>query len=392
MSVPDLSKVTKWESRSRTVHSHWDGLEVQRVFRMRPFSEAYQVQAALEGSVYRETTTSDWTRRLPARDAYYPDCYCNETRIDHVDPQKDSISFSPSIRWSRFLATKDAETQLLDFLERTRLVGEQPAGGAFLTASYRPLVSAYIPQVSPGDPDSQPSDLERSKMFDWIGPTFTPGAKSIPWPLGLGVQVAGFQPFSAHVPPDAANPVHVPTHGFTIRRLLVGKIPWKTINALTNTVNSGLLPSEGMTAANMLEGPGWPYRENRATTTLPLFPPGTLRFDKCEVKNHYSPIAAHQHWHELTYHFSWLCLSSKNVHDAAGLDLTALGGLAPVTWNHVLMRPTKLTDKAPVGWYFVQKYSPWTIVRLPFIRNVTVADGPIYGPSDFDTLFDLQAE
>lgn len=394
MSRPNLSAVTEWESRGRTAHSHWDGVEVQRIFHMRPYSQAHQVAAALEGSVYYEADGggSRWVRALPARDPYCPECYCNEVRIDHVDPQKDSISFSPSIRWSRFIVKKSPEAQVAHFLERTRLVGEEPAGGAFLTASYRPLVSAYRPFVSPGDEEEGPSEYELAKQFDWIEPRFMPGNLTVPWPEGLNCNSSRTiqQPFIAQVPPETAKPIHLPVHEFTIRRLLVGSIPWQTINWLTNTVNAGVKTYESVGEA--LSGWGWPYREDQNRTDLPRFLPGTLRFDKCEVVDHYSRTAANNKWFELIYHFSWLCFQDHNVYDRNGYLLNG-GNLTDVTWNHVLMSPSHFLKHSPFGWYFVfkSKVVNWRVAWSPFVTKIIRGQGPLYAPGDFDALFDLQS-
>ncbi len=372
----NLSGVRTFQSRGRTTHVAWDGLEIQKEFYLDPFGSAPAVVEALQGSVFQDDD-KQWKRRIPAIDPYYDNCFCNEARIDHIDSQKKSITISTDLEFAPGLA--EAAVPNVDnyrrFMAQVNTVRDIPAGGCFITASYRPLLSAYLPEILPSFTEEQ-KQLARSPMFDWIDPQWVPGFETVPWPDGLAAVfrhgVTGI-PVLHSVPPSSAKPIVVPVIEFTIRRLLIGAVPWNTINRLNMVVNDSTWP-----------GDNWPQVRFRK-----LFPKGTLRFEGAEVLEHYSPATPGGFWFELIYHFRWLSLEDFSlVHDDTGLQRGRT-----VTWNHVLISPDAgllgslgLTTR-DAGWYHASKLD--LLNWAPWLGGDTI--GPIYNLGLFDPLFDLQS-
>ncbi len=380
----DLTSLRSIAHRSRTTHIAWDGLEVQKQFYVDPFTVAPAVVEALQGSVFQEADKT-WVRRLPAVDPYYPYCYCNEALIDQVDPEKQSMAISPALG----VVVDEDEPDIPNVINYDRLmskvntVGEEAAGGAFITAHYRPLISALVPPLAvsadPGPAAEAAFALQDSKMFDWIDPQWLPGVKTVAWPDGMGVIVRhGFTglPAAIRLPKGVADQVTVPITEFSIRRLLVGRIPWKTISSISNCVNHVDWPT------NVTSGEGNIRFEG-------LFKEETLKFDGAEIVEHYSPASDGGFWYEIIYHFQWLHLEEPNVYDANG----RLDPRGVVTWNHALVTPevgllgaVGLTKRDP-GWYIVNKFdlanwAPWAFGSVA---------GTLYKIAPFDQLFDLQA-
>ncbi len=370
----DLSGITKLESRSRTVHVAWDGLEIQREFHVIPFGSGPAFVEALQGSVFREPD-GQWVRRLPAVDPFYSYCYCNEARIDQIDPAKESIGVSPSLD----LHIDENEPVIPNVVNYERVMTavnetkEEAAGGCFVHASYRPLISAYTP------PSEGALELHRSRMFDWIDPQWLPGFKTVAWPDGMGVIVRHWitgLPAGVSLPEGVADQVTVPISEFSVRRLLIGNVPWDTISGLSNCVNSSDWPVTNAIGADHIR-----FKE--------LFKKGTLKFDGAEIVEHYSPASLDGFWYEIIYHFQWLHLEEPNVYGTDGrIDPRGI-----VTWNHVLITPDQgILDKLGVlrsdpGWYIVEKFdlANWA----PWLFGSTA--GTLYKSVNFDQLFDLQA-
>lgn len=370
----DLTGIEKFETRGKTVHSHYDGREIQRTFHLlgdvipgrtppARYQKAPDVVEAMLGSVTREVEGDKWTRHFPAQDPEYPQCYCNEVKVRQIHP--DAISKSPTLGLGNLAAETTPEARYAKFMQQVNGVQDNPAGGCFLTASYRPLMSAYRP--SPSDPHE--SD---GRIFDWIDPHFTPGVRTGPWPDGLQIatRTKAVSVWTPSVPDEVAQPVNIPITEFTIKRLLVGEVPYTLLDRLLNSVNDR----------------SWPVPANQYT--IPLFPKGTLRFDNYKVANHYSPASGGGLWYELVYHFSWMNLLDSPVFGEEG-QLLDKGGYANVTWNHVLVRPAvPLTGGIvlkDLGWYFIMKirYPDWQEA----VGKGTV--GPLFSFADLDPLFML---
>lgn len=374
MAYPDLQLIVEFESRGRRSHIHWDGAEVQREFYCRPFRAAPQACAALVG--YVERTGQSYTRRLPAIDPYYNQiCYCNEARWEHVDGGKGSIAYSqgvaaqtpdfdpiPADTYNHFMAQVNTVPELSAILPANpteadvQRVQDELAHGAFITASYRPLISAYTGLY--GVPD-------RDRQFDWMNPLIVPGLRTIPWPDGLFIKQhpTGNRP----VPTEVSEPIPIPIKELTIRRLLLGKVPYTYFDLFLGKVNFAAWPTGD-------------YGEESWAYTIPQFPAETVKFESYEVIPHWSQLSERNLWYEVVFHFSIISLHDVRVNDADGQQQS---GRKPVTWNHALFRPAILRvipTAAKVEWWYVHRNDGITI-------NIGEEGGPLYGKIPFDGLF-----
>jgi hypothetical protein len=354
---PDLSAVRVFQSRGRTTHTH--------------------LLEALQGSVYKNEA-NEWKRLLPARDPYYEFCFCNEARIDHVDPEKQSISVSPELDFDIVRpnvgdAPKDNHNSWMTAVNSQR---DTPAGGCFITASYRPLITAFKPpavDLKPNEPGWHAAKNDNdSPAFDWLDPQWNPTVHTLPWPTGFTfVHLKPFG-FPDNLPLDAkiAQPMAMPVVEFSIRRMLVGEPPWDLIEKLANTVNQADFPSI-------------------LNTNLPTCKKGTLRFDNMEVLEHYSSLVPGQMWFEIVYHFSWLVMTDSPVYDENGI----IDPEGTITWNHVFMNVEAIDASIPrdipagLQWRVVSKLgTDW----IPFVPGVGQKQlGPLYSFANFGPLFEL---
>ena len=361
----DLTGIQNFESRGKTVHSHYDGREIRRIFHLEPYSKAPDVVEGMLGSVTREGDTANWTRHFPVQDPQYADCYCNEVRTDLIDPRACSVSGTLGLDSLKVSGAPQAAYTM--FMQQVNSVPDDPAGGCFLTASYRPLISAYQPGYSAHEQDG--------RIFDWINPDFTPAVRTSPWPDGLLIAVKdpnNVPIATPGVPDEVAQPVNIPVIEFSVKRLLVGEVPYSRLNSLLNTVNQASWPVDGSRLA------------------LPTFAKGTLRFDNYKIIKHYSRASTNGFWYELVYYFLWLSLKDKPVYGEDG-ELSGENGFHDVTWNHCLMRPRLQLPAFPdilaldLGWYFVVKTKKANWAKSEYVSQI----GPLYSFADFDPLFRL---
>ena len=353
--IQDVPHLRELESRGRTSHVHWDGCEVQRAFYVNHFRAAPDVCAALLGFVLRGVSGaggSIYVRYLPAFDPYYNQIlYCNEARWDHVDGDKKSISNSPPIGGAA--GDVPALNAYLHFKEQVNTVRERGEGGAFITASYRPLISGYHPQRY----NNILTAADRDRQFDFIDPILTSGTQTIPWPDGFQIvkvgKIGGIGNWD-NVSAEVVDPVAIPLIEFSIRRMFLGKVPYRALDALLRYVNAEAWPAG--TPGDLV----WPW-------TFPQFPAHTLRFDSYEETRHWSQSSDLNKWHELKLNFSWRNHYDTEVRDSNG---RLLEGSHPVTWNHILINPFN----ADLGWY-------------PVYRNWDTHRSRLYLLGDFDALF-----
>ncbi|MEE9185246.1 MAG: hypothetical protein V3U39_12345 [Acidimicrobiia bacterium] len=349
--VPHLWEM---ESRGRTSHVHWDGCEVQRQFYVNHFTAATDVCEALLGFVLKVGST--YVRYLPAFDPYYDQIlYCNEARWDHVDGDKKSISNSPAINGAA------GEVPALDaynhFKTQVNTIPERAEGGAFITASYRPLISGYHPQRY----NNLLTAADRDRQFDFMDPLLMPGTQTVPWPDGVqsvsvGVVTGRLNP--DNVSAELADPLTIPLIQFSVRRMFLGKVPYRTLDKRLNTVNNAAWPTG--TPGDLV----WPW-------TFPQFPAETLRFDSYEETRHWSQSSDLNKWHEVKLNFSWRNHYAFGIRDRYGLRIAAR---SPVTWNHILRHPW---DEV-LAWY--RLFRRWED------RGTIQAD--FYESWDFDVLFE----
>lgn len=360
------------QSSEREVHTSSSGIEILRKFSFEPYDSHPAVLDALQGYV-RKDDKGLWKRTLPARDPYIRSCYCNEARVELLDPA--SLTTSPDIQKAaraklgvdpnvdpagEMNGDPPGKETLRDILEVQKEDPRDGTGGGYITASYRPLITAWLKDKSP-------------RMFDWIDPQFKPGFKQVKWPEGLVVKIEGRTgPFPLNVPDEIAEPISIPVIDFSIRRILVGEPPFYAAELLAGCVNKDI----------------WPYPT--ADFTLPTFQKETLKFEGMDIENRLDSKG--NQIFEIILHFSWINLQDMPVHDKDG---KASDKLVSVTWNHIFMNPNPwgLTgDVYPTGWYYVQRekdvfLGPLKLGYIAGLFEIPATAGSLFTKSDFDRLF-----
>ncbi len=361
----DVPHLLHMESRGRTSHVHWDGCEVQRQFYVNHYWAAPHVCAALLGFVLQEGAV--YKRYLPANDPIYNQIlYCNEARWEHVDKQSisaaapiNAVSGNVSVEqaYSHFMFEVNRIGENKVTVDNGGLITEGVPGGAFITASYRPLISAYYGDdysSGPGGPIPR-----RERQFDFLDPQIVPSTRSVPWPMGLAVKPGGDVLNALDVPDAHMEPLIVPTLEFTVRRMFLGRVPYEILNPALGTVNNADWP------AGNYRAPNWPW-------TIPQFPAETLRFDSYQVIPHWSQSSTFNTWYEVKLHFLARAFRGSPFYDQNGVR-SALGD---VTWNHAFF--AAVGERGGVAWWYVSK-------RMTVIPVFTYA--PVYTPISFHTLF-----
>lgn len=350
----DVPHLLDLEARGRTSHVHWDGCEVQRQFYVNHYSAAPHVCAALLGFVLNEGAV--YKRYLPASDPIYDRIlYCNEARWDHVDKQSISAA-APLNATAGNVSNIQAYSHLMWQINRVGenkvtvtdegLITEGVPGGAFITASYRPLISAYHGDAyssGPGDPVPP-----RERQFDFMDPQFVPGSATIPWPLGVETRRYATFPSSLliydPVPEESAEAIRIPVNEFSIRRMFLGRVPYEVLDAMVGTVNSVAWP---------VGNPGeidWPW-------SLPQFPAETLRFENYEATQHWSQSSFREAWFEVR-----LVFSHRNKWDVVYDRNAVRTAHGPVTWNHAFFKPG---NRECAWWYLMRDTDVVPEVHLP---------------------------
>ena len=334
---------TKLEQIGRTEHTSGSGIEIVRTFYCEPYESFRWVQQQLQGSVTKDG--GEWKRTAPAKDPYTSTCYCTETLVDFADPDA--------------MASAKIGDNKLDVAETL----QTGVAGAVIRATYRPLITAW----ESDEPDNPDDD-----RWDWIDPIITPGVRQLPWPDGLfaAVDEVVFDDDNVMIPTEAATPVGLPVHNFSIRRLLVGEMPWKEIANASQAVNIVTFPG-GVS--------------DKAKPNLPEFQPFTLRFDGAEMQNMMD--ADGNRWHELKYNFSWINFYTDRLFDINGKQKTG-----PVTWNHVFFNPG-INAGGKIGWYEVYQGTAHAS-RLMQLANfilpgLQLTGGRLYNAVTFNPLFQL---
>ena len=336
----------------RTHDASNSGIEIIRTFNVDEYKFFQSVQRELQGRVFKDG--DEWKRVPPLRDPYVRNCYCNRVRIDFADP--DATCSMPGL-------DTGGATNIKDQLEKQEETLQSGAAGAIIKAHYRPLITAWVPDVT-GDED--PDADEPTDVWDWMDPLFVPGFRQVPWPGGLYIKVK--RPLGTvieTVPSDVSQPIGVSVTDFSIKRILVGEVPWDTIQASANAVNAKLWPAEGTPPANF----------------LPQFKPRTLKFVGAESVPMVDAEGAQ--WFEITYQFKWLHTWTDRLFDKDGTQSTGW-----ITWNHILHKPMLLTT----GWRDVFLGSQFSIIaaNLPIvIPGLFPFAGRLHNEVDFTPLFEL---
>lgn len=353
------------QTHGRTHNSSYSGMEIVRKFHVPKWSDFLSVQRALHGRV--EGGTGNWTRTPPLRDTYIKTAYCNETQVDFAHP--NSPTTIPS------LSDKGAVT-IKAQLENQEETLQKGTAGAVVTAHYRPLITAWRPSKSnKPDEDAELTGEDLQRVWDWMDPVFVPGVKLFPWPAGLHFAVDGkllglIDIKSKDIGTESASPLAVPVSSISIKRILVGEVPWGAIAQLGEVINEEDWPEKGSPPAR---GLGL------------VFPARTLKFIDADVTNMID--AEGVRWYEIVLNFTWLHAVTLTLHDEKG-ELVQGGG--PVTWDHQFARPSGF----PVGWYEVFRNGTlnlggfsveWT---LPGQAQL-LQEGNLHTHGNFDNLFKL---
>ncbi len=389
------------QSRGREVHTAWSGIEVHRTFYFEPYEAFEEVTLILQGHTEAGAPIPDvlpapipapgplpaaqpaWTRFPPAKDPYLPTLYCNEVRVSLTDPRL-ALSTSADLEVGN-AADGNPIVTILDKLETNHESPGEGYAGGFITAIYRPLITALT------------SGTESGK-FDWMDPKFNPVFKQIPWPTGLKTFVAleslsaearaamvagaagaigagvlalalGQGGVNGSIPSELADTITVPIFEFTIRRLLVHTPPYDAIAWCAGKLNS--------------------VTEPFPATNLPNFFADTLRFDGANIQNRLDALG--NEWFEIIYHFSWLNMLSHDVYSTDGLKIDRN---AAVTWNHVFMRPSFFdVSLSDIGWWPVVRDVDRRIFAVPIPAGLGLTGpatgGPLYSTANFLDLFRL---
>jgi len=340
--------MSKLEQLDRIVHTTPSGIDIERLFYAEPYADHVDTIKAMQGTV--EDDGDGWSRTPPAADPYIENCYCNETRTTFTDPRVNTTAESIEVGGG----------DLIDKLQR-KVEPVQGSAGCFITAHYRPLITAWESGSAPGE------------KWDWLDPKITPGVRQVPWPDGLYVRHSSG--LSDAVPAEAASPLGVPISDVSIRRTLVGEVPWETVEACANAVNINTFPNPGSVDAGM----------------IPACLPRTLKFINAEVLNQMDTDG--QRWFDIQLNFQWISLWTDLLGDGQG-------NLKPgwVTWNHIFITPALVFNlfEGRTGWYEVYLGRQKTVdgVVIPFIQNIPGLEpsaGRLHNEVNFDPLFELNS-
>jgi len=342
------------EQHGRTHNSTYSGMEIVRKFHVPKWSDFHSVQRALHGRVVDQDGT--WTRTPPLRDTYVKSAYCNETQVDFAHPNAPKTI--PSLSSGGAVTIKEQ-------LENQAETLQKGTAGAVITAHYRPLITAWQP--TPTGEGDEPYD---DNIWDWIDPVFTPGFMQFPWPGGLHAAVDAEKFDTRDIPTEAAQPIQIPVSDLSIKRILVGEVPWGAISQLGNVINEEEWPAQGSPAAN---GLGL------------SFPAGTLKFVDPDIVNMID--AEGNRWYEITLNFKWIHKTSNRLFGDDGKPDPS----GWITWNHMFTRPSGFIT----GWYRVFKSGARNVgpFNLDWIfPGEALTVGNLHQEGSFDNLFKLNQE
>ncbi len=343
----------KLEQLNRTEHTSTSGIEITRTFYCEPYESFRFVQQQLQGTVTVDKDDAEkWVRTSPMRDSYTVNAYCTETLVNFAD--EEAMASAPGL-------SDEARDTIIKQLQDAKEKLQGGVAGAIIKATYRPLITAWE--------SSNPEDPEDNR-WDWIDPIIQPGVRQLPWPEGLfaAVDEIIFDDGNVSVPDSVATPIGLPVHQFSIRRLLVGEVPWDAIEQAAQSVNITTFPGG---------------KSEKAKPNLPTFEPFTLRFDGAEVQNMMDVDG--KRWYELKYNFSWISFNSDRLFDRSGKQKQG-----PVTWNHVYFNPGANAGGI-IGWYEVfqgTQHNTFLMRQLArFLPGLQLTGGRLYNATDFNDLF-----
>jgi len=405
-----INTIKRLELISRTEHVDPSGGEIKRVFYVEPYSAAKHVAAVLLGDVISSEGEKRLNRRiLPVNDRARSFFFANEVYIDPLSNEQfsmaDSIGLQPAVD-----AIDDFVYEAIANYDETQLFaneyGDHPTNipsspGAVVTAIFRPAISLHTPT-------NWDDENDVSRIFDWLDPQFTFNIElhsftkgvflNIPTFLAVGEEPnlnwwlpwnwprALFKTFPAEPrvrADDTGVAFKIPdtVTGFTVRRSMVPRIPWRTLSALSYTVNKHqfCLPN------------GLKFNE------------GTVRFDGVKISTRY--LMRQKICYDMEYHFSirstwgfytlWDGETTGSFEQRYGIVPWGWGLAYPDTYI-----PSSL-KKWRFGWYEIT-FDPHRSARFPGGHDITKMyrvdeeAGKMAGIGENcrldTTLFDLAAE
>jgi hypothetical protein len=351
------------EQYGRSHHASQSGIEIVNNWHVKPYGAYPRVMRRLQGFVERENDV--WKRTPPARDSLIDNCYCSESVVKFAHP--DAMASSPSLA-----AEEEGQNEIINKLQDHFPLLQSGTAGAVIEAHYRPLITAWKPSTPPAPGDDQPTEI-----WDWMDPVFLPSQMQLPWPSGMHAAVdgaiIGIEQNTRDVPSEAANPISVSVSDISIKRILVGEVPWQAIEVLANVVN----------------GLEWPVADSPAARGLGMtFKPRTLKFVDADLKNMMD--SAGNRWYEITLNFKWIRHVSNRVHDNNGVLAGNGLGQNPqtVTWDHMLLQPAGFIT----GWYEIFLSETRNVLGINIdglLPGFALKAGNLHNVGTFTNLFKL---
>jgi hypothetical protein len=343
----DAPPVKLLEFRRRIERQTPGGGEITREIYVEPYLSHPRVTKVLLGRV--EGNDRIW----PCNDPIYSHYFCAEVRQDQL--AQEAIAFGDSTGLTETTDENQIASALYTVENACGAVTNKMQAGAVLTAIYRPLI--FLSGLD--------GDLDR---FDYVDPQLEPvscansvGRQMVAF-TAKALGVANVQP----LPDPLATTATLPEvrWSFTIRRMMVPRIPRQTIELLANKVNQAEWSIGYLT-----------------------FPPECVRYDSTEVITKISPVGTL--WYDLLHHFSIRTLVDEYYKLGVGYEV------GPVGWNRMLCQPRfggaivgtilkNATSYYPVGWNQTSGVSAFGGYRHQYLYDADVA-------LTFDKLFDIAA-
>jgi len=373
-------RINRLECVERVVEASDEGTAIRRTFYLDPYEAHPFVLSALLGAI------ENGQRRLPAHDPYWADCYCTDATVKQVD--QATMAWSPGLGMKRGDASSADIVAALQGKEvptgPASTVTEQGStsgvtvtnAGCLIQSVFRPLV-----HEAPGWAVGSGGYFGLSwSNFDFVDPQLHPITKTASTGTSLRYLVTGALSTNRFAKVGAEGFITQPMQQFTIRRIMVPRIPATTISKFKGHINA-----QEFTIGNF------------------TFAPETLRFDDCEVIKRAVPYCdgSFNLWYDLLYMFTWNTIydeywATTNYETGEG----QFAGPGYVGWNRIFGAPAdmlglRMVIPGSVN-QFPNSYYPvgWKSTILGTYRGLypddTLNNDANY-PYGFHHLFDLNA-
>lgn len=304
----DIPRIRKLEFRKRTENVSNGSGEIKRELYCEPYAAYPRVERALLGTV--DANSDPPSRTKPHQDPVHSHFFCASTAVESM--AREAMAGSPS---TGFAPASDDDREAMNVRESLGTMEDPrgfvgnpadvsantPSAGAIITATYRPLIilQGLSQQFDP---------------FDFVDLQIEPILKTQLVGRDLNFLLGSTIPGKVHVSPIDNSPAVVSetVWGLTMRRLMVPKIPTKTIFTCANKINRTVAHIAGME-----------------------FPSETLRFDGAETINKRGVDGTP--WYDLVYHFS-----ARTAVDQAYDATTSHWSYMPVGWNRRVGFPARV--------------------------------------------------